>query len=516
MIAMTLAQIAEVCGGTLDGGADPAAKVTGCVEFDSRKITPGGLFVALPGEHVDGHDFVTAASKNGAVAALTARPVGSPAIVVPPDPEHAATNSYALANDADGSAAAVLAALAKLARHVVAELTSRGLTVVGVTGSAGKTSTKDLLATVLSADGETVAPPGSFNNEIGHPYTALRCADDTRYLVAEMSARGIGHIAYLAQIAPPTVGVELNVGSAHLGEFGSRDNIATAKGELVEALPAADTGGVAVLNADDPFVAGMATRTRAKVVTFSTANPPAADATYVARDIVLDDVARASFSLEIRRPGAEPQRLPVRLKIFGAHQVSNALAAAATGIELGIDPVVVQRALNSHVTASANRMDVVTRADGVTVINDAYNANPDSMRAGVAALAFTAAGRPEATSWAVLGEMAELGDDALTAHAELGRELGRLRVDQLIAVGSSPAIAELTRAAHVNGCQTRQVADTATAAELMTHQVRQGDVVLIKASNSQGLWRVAEALTGALRPTPGASAGTATNSDGKN
>ena len=236
MIPMTLAQIADITGGVLSQEADPEAKVTGFVEFDSRKIGPGGLFVAFPGANVDGHAFAPNAAAAGAVAALTTRDVGQPAVIVDKLAPREGDNSDLAANDPDGSAAGVVAGMSKLARFVADELTAHhGLTIVGVTGSAGKTSTKDLIAAVLRAHGETVAPPGSFNNEIGHPYTVLRCTEETDYLVAEMSARGIGHIRHLAEIAPPQVGVVLNVGSAHIGEFGSRDNIATAKGELVEA-----------------------------------------------------------------------------------------------------------------------------------------------------------------------------------------------------------------------------------------------------------------------------------------
>ena len=519
MIELTLAEVADAVGGTLHDGADPEARVTGPVEFDSRKIAPGGLFLALPGARVDGHDFAAqAVNEGGAVAALTARPVGVPAIVVEPKgPGDATAEAYA--NDADGSATAAIDALGALARRVVDTLASADrpeaerLTVVGVTGSAGKTSTKDLIASVLRRSGSTVAPPGSFNNEIGHPYTALRCTEETRYLVAEMSARNIGHIAHLARIAPPAVGVELNVGTAHLGEFGSRENIARAKGELVEALPAAEDGGVAVLNGDAPFVAAMAPRTRARVVTFSAAEPPAPGAVYTASDITLDDVARASFTFGVRAADGTVETHPVRLRVFGAHQVSNALAAAAVGVESGIAPAEVAAALSEHVTASANRMDVHTRADGVTLINDAYNANPDSMRAGIAALAYTAAARPEAKSWAVLGEMAELGGDALTEHARIGDELERYRVDHLVAVGHSEPVAELPRPAQPRGVTTQRVGDAEAAAAVVGKQLRRGDVVLVKASNSQGLWRVAAALQG---PPEAPGGGAAKTIDGKN
>lgn len=491
MIALSLAQIAEVVGGELHDTPDPVALVTGSIEFDSRKITTGGLFVALRGARVDGHEFAERAISDGAVAVLAARPVGVPAIVVKPSgrPD---SNAEIFAHDEDGAAAAVVTALGALARYVSGQLTEQGLTIVGITGSAGKTSTKDFIASVLERTGPTVAPPGSFNNEIGHPYTALRCEDATKFLVSELSARGIGHIAHLAQIARPRIGVELNVGTAHLGEFGSRENIALAKGELVEALPAAADGGVAILNADDPLVAGMAPRTRAEVVTYSTTDP---GATVHATGIRLDDVARASFTLHA--PDVAP--IAVKLKVFGEHQVSNALAATAVGLAVGMELPTIAAALESHINASAHRMDVATSSDGVTVINDAYNANPDSMRAGIAALAYTTSARPEARSFAVLGEMGELGTDSETAHRELGEELAKYNIQHLVVVGTSPACRAMASSAAQQGITTEIVDDVAEATRLLTCQLGRKDVVLVKASNSQGLWRVAEQLLAARR-----------------
>lgn len=496
---MTLGRIAEITGGRLSPEADPDTHVTGFVEFDSRKIGPGGLFVAFPGARVDGHDFVDKAAEAGAAASLTTREVGRPSVIVEKLPPREGDNSDLAANDPDGSAAGVVDGMSKLAAAVARELTdSHGLTIVGVTGSAGKTSTKDLIAAVLSRAGETVAPPGSFNNEIGHPYTVLRCTEDTDFLVAEMSARGIGHIAHLAAIAPPTIGVVLNVGSAHIGEFGSRENIAKAKGELVEALP---QSGVAVLNADDELVAGMARRTNARVVTFSESGNTSAD--YYATDVELDAVARASFTMHT--PNGEPQR--VTLGVFGAHQVGNALAAAAVGTELGMDASAVAEALSAASSVSVNRMDVNTRADGVTVINDAYNANPESMRAAIAALGYTAAARPGVRSVAVLGEMSELGAGAEQEHALLADELARYRVTHLVAVGKSAAMAALTQRAEDQGIRTTAVADTDEAAQAVRELLASApagednwrergdrDVVLVKASNAARLWVVAEAL----------------------
>lgn len=241
MIALSLAEIAEVVGGQTHDIPDPSVQVIGPVVRDSREAVPGSLFVAFAGERVDGHDFAAAVVEAGAVAVLGTRPVGVPAIVV---------------DD-------VQTALGALARHVVRRL---GATLVALTGSAGKTSTKDLIAQVLRSKAPTVFTPGSLNNEIGLPLTALSATEETRFLVLEMGARGIGHIRYLTELTPPKVGLVLNVGSAHIGEFGGREQIAQAKGELVEALPSEADGGTAVLNADDPYVRAMAARTKAKVI----------------------------------------------------------------------------------------------------------------------------------------------------------------------------------------------------------------------------------------------------------
>ncbi len=303
MIALTLAQIADIVGGELaDISPQDAARlcVTGTVEFDSRKVTPGGLFLALPGARTDGHDYAAAAVAAGAAAVLAARPVGVPAVVVTPrrDPTHDALAAV-FQHDHDGSGAAVLSALAKLAAAVAAELISKGLTVIGVTGSSGKTSTKDLLAAVLAPLGEVVAPPGSFNNELGHPWTVLRATPSTDYLVLELSARHPGNIAALAAIAPPKIGVVLNVGTAHLGEFGSREAIAATKAELPQAIP--DTG-VVILNADDPEVAAMADKTAARIVRVS--RHPRTDAgpsDVWAGPVTLDELARPRFTLHTDR-----------------------------------------------------------------------------------------------------------------------------------------------------------------------------------------------------------------------
>ncbi|MCW2511418.1 MAG: UDP-N-acetylmuramoyl-tripeptide--D-alanyl-D-alanine ligase [Mycobacterium sp.] len=487
MIDLTLAQIARIVGGELaDVSAEDAETihVTGTVEFDSRAVTPGGLFLALPGARSDGHDFAAGAVAAGAVAVLAARPVGVPAIVVKPLAAAGDSGASVLEYDTDGSGAAVLDALAKLAAAVAAELVAAGLVIVGVTGSSGKTSTKDLLAAVLAPLGDVIAPPGSFNNELGHPWTVLRATTDTDYLILEMSARHPGNIAALARIAPPSIAVVLNVGTAHLGEFGSREAIAATKGELPQAVPAS---GVVVLNADDPVVAAMADKTAARVVRVGRSS----GSDVWAEGVALDELARARFTLH-----AGEAQTDVTLAVHGDHQVSNALCAAAVALECGASLEQVAEALAGAGPVSQHRMQVDTRADGVTVINDAYNANPDSMRAGLKALAWMAKDR---RSWAVLGEMAELGDDAIAEHDSIGRLAVRLDVSRLIVVGTGRSMSAMHHGAVMEGSwgsEATMVADVDEALALLRAELRGGDVVLVKASKSAGLAGLAETLSG--------------------
>jgi UDP-N-acetylmuramoyl-tripeptide--D-alanyl-D-alanine ligase len=496
VIPLPVAEIAAVTGGTLIVGhlapgagipdsnsesgipemstyeaqAAAAAIVTGPVVIDSRQAVPGALFAALPGERVDGHDYAAAAARNGAAAILAARPLtaaGAPVIVV----------------------ADVTVALGLLARAVLDRLPD--VTVVGITGSSGKTSTKDLTAQVVERIGPTIAPEGSLNNEIGLPLTVLRADETTRYLVLEMSARGIGHIAYLTGIAPPRIGAVLNVGRAHAGEFGSIDAVAKAKGELVEALPpgaagpAGSAGGVAVLNADDPNVAAMAARTRARVVTTSVER---ADADVRATGVTLDDLGRASFTLHAQAGSA-----PVTLTLHGAHHVANALAAAAIAAELGLDAAAIAGALTAATARSRKRMELRERRDGVLVINDAYNANPDSTRAAIEALAhLTSNGR---RGFAVLGYMAELGDIATESHEEAGRLAARAGAAVIVAVGAEAApVLDGARATAGWSGEAIAAPDQKAAVAALQNRLLPGDVILVKASKAAGLWEVADGL----------------------
>ena len=488
MIDLSIAQIADIVGGRLaDITPDQAAetRVTGTVEFDSRAVTPGGLFLALPGARSDGHDFAAAAVCAGAVAVLAARPVGVPAIVVAPEPAVDSAASV-LEHDTDGSGAAVLAALARLAAAVAAELVDGGLTIVGITGSSGKTSTKDLLAAVLAPLGEVVAPPGSFNNELGHPWTVLRATESTDYLVLEMSARHPGNIAELASIAPPSIAVVLNVGTAHLGEFGSREAIAATKAELPQAVP---SSGVVILNVDDTAVAAMADQTAARVVRVGRT----AGADVWAGPVTLDALARPRFTMH-----AAESQIDIALAVHGDHQVSNSLCAAAVALECGASMEQVADALAAAGPVSRHRMQVATRGDGVTVINDAYNANPDSMQAGLKALVWMAReGGEKRRSWAILGEMAELGDDAISEHDRIGRLAVRLDVSRLIVVGTGRSMSAMHHGAVMEGSwgsESTMVANADAALALLRAELETGDVVLVKASNAAGLGALADAL----------------------
>jgi UDP-N-acetylmuramoyl-tripeptide--D-alanyl-D-alanine ligase len=383
----------------------------------------------------------------------------------------------------------IQAGLASLARAVIDR--HPDLRVIGITGSSGKTSTKDLLASVLATAAPTVAPVGSLNSEVGVPLTVFRVTPQTRFLVVEMGARGVGHIAYLTRIAPPSIGIELNVGTAHVGEFGSREAIAVAKAELVQALPPA---GLAVLNSDDPVVRAMAAQTSARVRLVGTGP----DADVRAGDITLDERGRPSFTVTAPEGSAR-----VTLLLHGEHHVGNALAVVAAALECGLSLDDVVAALDTAVPASRWRMEVTERPDGVTVVNDAYNANPDSMRAALKALVAMGGGHgrddpaPSRRTWAVLGSMLELGEDSTAEHDAIGRLAVRLNISRLVVVGDT-ARPMATGAQHEGswGDEAVWVPDADAAYDLLAEELRPGDVVLFKSSRDAGLRWLGDRLAG--------------------
>lgn len=459
MIPMDLVEVAAVVGGTVHGlPVDTDAQtvvVTGPAAVDSRAVRAGGLFVAVVGERVDGHDFAATALEAGAVAVLGSRPCGVPAVVVD-DP---------------------VTALGRLARHVVDRLPE--LTVLALTGSQGKTGTKDYLAALLAPEGATVATAGNNNNELGVPLTVLRADRETRYLVVEMGARGVGHVAELCEIAPPRVAAVLNVGTAHVGEFGSRERIALAKGEILEALP---VDGTAVVNAGDEFTSRMGGRTRARVTTFG------AEGDVAWRDVRLDAAGRPAFEL-----GHAGRWVPVQLAQLGLHQVENAVAAAAMALAVGVRLDDVAQRLAEVREVSRWRMEPHVRDDGLLVVNDAYNANPESMSAAVRTLAHLGAARP-GRSVAVLGEMRELGTDAVASHRSVGVSVAEGAVDVLVTVG--PEAAEIVHGAREAGWDGEAIV-TASRDEALAwvrENVTSGDVVLVKASRGAALELIVEGI----------------------
>ena len=451
MRARQLSDIAAVTRGRVAGGD---VTVTG-VTTSSTSVRPGDLFVALPGERVDGHDFVGDALAAGAAAALVGDAAAFEPLVIVEDPR---------------------SALLDLARHERATLPA---TVVGITGSVGKTSVKDLTAAVLAARFRVVASPASYNTEVGVPLTILAADEGTEVIVCEMGSRGLGHITLLCDVARPSVGVVTSVGAAHLEMFRSLDVVADAKAELPEALP---EDGTAVLNDDDPVVRGFETRTRARVVRYGTSGR----SDVRAEDLVLDERGLATFTLH-----ADGSTERVELSIPGEHMASNALAAAGVGVALGVSPAEASAALK-EASVAPWRMETFETSTGVRVVNDAYNANPMSMAAALkAAAAIRGAGR----CVAVLGEMAELGEAADGEHERVGELVARLGIDRLVVVGEAArliavaAVREGVEPEHVAGVDT-----DAEALEALRAWVRPGDVVLVKASRRAELDRLAEAL----------------------
>jgi UDP-N-acetylmuramoyl-tripeptide--D-alanyl-D-alanine ligase len=458
VIPLTLTEIAALTGGTLVGpGPGLAGRIVSApVEYDSRKLQPGGLFAAFVGAAADGHDFAEKAIADGAIAVLGSRAVPGVPTVLVEDPQ---------------------AAMGRLARAVVDRLAD--LTVIGLTGSSGKTTTKDMLAGLLAGRGVTVATEGSLNNELGAPYTALQATADTRFLVLEMGSRGPGHLRYLCEITPPAIAVVVNVSVAHIGGFGSLDGVAAAKGELVEALP---PDGLAVLNADDPRVRAMAGRSSARVVLAGEAG----DADVRALDVVEGERGLYQYTL---KEGS--QEGLVRLGMAGRHQVGNSLLAAAVALAAGLTMDEVAAALGELRPVSSRRMDVFDRADGVTVIDDSYNANPASM--AVALRTLVAIGKDRRTV-AVLGSMAELGEFEKTGHEEVGRLAAELGVDRVVAVGEQAAPIDRGAGAVASwGGNSVLVTDQEAAIALLREELRPGDVVLVKGSRYR-TWDVVDSL----------------------
>lgn len=441
MIPMKSSEITKIIGGRLVGNPDNL--ISGNFEFDSREIRKGDVFIALLGEFNDGHDFVSDAFTRGAKLAITTKKVDEDHILVPD----------------------VLQAISKLANHL--RVTLKDLKVIGITGSQGKTTTKDLLRSVLSLAGETIAPPGSYNNDIGVPITLLRANSQTRFCILEMGARHTGDIARLTQIAQPNVGIVLKVGVAHLGEFGSRENIARTKGELIRGLK---NGSTAILGTYDEFTPNLATGLNLNIFHFG----EKIDCDFRAADIEIKS-GYASFDL-VTRQGRER----VELQILGEHQIANALAAAAAAISLGVDLRIVSEGLSQHTAQSRWRMEL-HKINEITLINDSYNSNPESCKAAIQTLRQLTQ-ESGGQSWAFLGKMHELGPESNLLHKEVGEFAVSANLDNLIAIGDSAFIDGLSS---VN-TSIQSVPDWKSATEFIS-RIEPGDVVLIKGSRSEKL-----------------------------
>ncbi|MEY3538269.1 MAG: hypothetical protein RL645_1083 [Actinomycetota bacterium] len=464
MIRLTLAEIAQIVDGQLLKRDSASVVVSGSVETDSRLVAAGSLFVAKPGEVTDGHLFVGKAAELGAVAAIVQREVESELPLI-------------LVGDA-------VLALGRLAKHVMTVLRQQhNLKVVGITGSNGKTTTKNMLREILSRVGDTIAPIESYNNEVGAPYSMLRCSESTEFLVAEMGAGGVGSIAYLAEIAQPAIAVELKVGLAHVGEFGGIETTAAIKAELLQNLPAEAT---AVLNADDGWVREMAEDFAGAKVWFGTS----AEADVRAENIALT-IDGTAFDL-ITRDQA-PRR--VTLRILGEHHVMNALAAISVALHLDVPIDLAIDALERMPLAERWRMQLTNRADGVTVINDAYNASPDSTKAALQTLAQL--GRSGRRTIAVIGEMAELGEFSREQHDAIGRVVVRLNIDQLVVVGERAKLVHLGAMQEGSWDGESEYFDQPDDALVYLQDlVRSGDIVLVKSSKSANLRHLGDALSG--------------------
>lgn len=439
--------VANATGGTLV--ADIDTRVSSVVK-DSRDAVPGSLYAAFVGERVDGHDYVDAARERGATLCLVTRTVDGPHILV---------------DD-------VAVALGSLARAYLADLRLHtDITVIGITGSNGKTTTKDLLAQMLP---DAVAPVGSYNNEIGLPLTVLSADQSTRFLVLEMGAAAPGDIAYLTRIAPLDVAVVLMVGTAHLAGYGSREALAEEKATILDGVV---PHGVGLINVDDPRVAAMAGRApRTLTYGFDEADVTGRDRR--------TERGRAHFSVD---------GVDVALTLVGDHHATNALAALAVARACGLDLHEAAAAVSRARPLSAHRMALTERGDGVTILDDSYNASPESMRAAFRALRAVADG---GTSWAVIGEMLEMGEASIRAHDDLGIDAVRLGISHLVVVGAGarPAYVSAVREGSW-GDEAAFVATIDEALALVRDRVAPGDTVLVKGSHGTGLWRLADDLT---------------------
>ena len=461
MIALSVEQISAAIGGTVIG--DKSVLVTGSVETDSRLVSPGALFVAKIGEVTDGHLYVEQARLAGAVAAIVQQQVESSSVV------------QILVPDS-------IAALGELAKFVLAKVReSADIKVIGVTGSNGKTTTKNMLREILSTSGNTIAPIESYNNQVGAPYSILQVNEGTKFLVVEMGAGGLGSIKYLAEIAKPDIAVELKVGLAHVGEFGGIETTAKIKAELVVAM---HNTGTLVLNHDDGYVREMAELSSSKKVWFGTS----ADSNYRASNLELS-IDGTAFTLT----WPDQAESKVQLRILGEHHVMNALAALAVADILGIDRSVAVNALEKMPLAERWRMQVLQRADGVTIINDAYNASPDSTKAALQTLAQL--GRSGRRTIAVLGEMAELGSAAREQHDAIGRLVVRLNIDQLVVVGEGAKLIHM--GAELEGSwagESKFFESIAEALAYLREMLVAGDLVLVKSSKSANLRHLGDDL----------------------
>lgn len=471
---LSLSQIAAAVGSRLIG---PDAPVTGPVVTDSRQATEGSLFVAVHGERTDGHAHLGSARDLGAVGAIVSDLEAARSGLSQGQAEEVSMG-LVLVEDTVAALGALARTHLEALRQAAAEQGDR-LTVVAMTGSVGKTTTKDLTRQLLAASGPTVAPRASFNNEIGLPLTVLEADESTRYLVLEMGASGPGHIAYLTDIAPLDAAGVLMIGHAHMGGFGSIEGVAAAKAEIIAGLR---PEGIAILNADDARAAAMAELAPARVLTFSARGR---QADLRAENVDLDAAARAAFDLHL--PGlAEPRR--VQLAVAGVHNVSNALAAAGLALAAGLAPELIADRLGSVSIESPHRMDISELSGDLLLIDDSYNANIDSMTAALAVLPALAGDRRRVV---VISEMLELGESSAADHARTGELAARAGAAMLIGIGSTQ---EALEAARARGVEVVGFDDAATAISQIDALLCDGDAVLVKGSNGSGAWRLADHL----------------------